>query len=413
MKLTADIIAIGSELLTPHRTDTNSLWLTERLNSIGIEVMQKTIVGDDEQRLEHAIRDSLRRSDLIISTGGLGPTEDDVTRKVFARVLGRQLTLDYDVLETIRERFASRGYQMAPNNERQALVPAGATVLPNPNGSAPGLTISHESKFIVLLPGPPREMRPMFEDQIMGELENRSRGTRIARRTLKVTGLGESALDELIAPIYGQYSNPQTTILFTNCEIEVHLTATADNLSIAERLLNELSEKLKEKVGDYIYSTAGESIEEVVGRGLAEKGHTIATAESCTGGLIAERITEVPGASRYFLGGVVSYTEDVKTKLLGVPQEMIERRGVVSGEVAEAMARGIKESTGATIGLSVTGIAGPGGGTVAVPVGSVYIGLSDDLVTSNRRLMLMGDRQLIRWRASQAALDMIRRRYLG
>ncbi|PYP89169.1 MAG: competence/damage-inducible protein A [Blastocatellia bacterium AA13] len=413
MKLTADIIAIGSELLTPHRTDTNSLWLTERLNSIGIEVMQKTIVGDDEQRLEHAIRDSLRRSDLIISTGGLGPTEDDVTRKVFARVLGRQLTLDYDVLETIRERFASRGYQMAPNNERQALVPAGATVLPNQNGSAPGLTISHESKFIVLLPGPPREMRPMFEDQIMGELENRSRGTRIARRTLKVTGLGESALDELIAPIYGQYSNPQTTILFTNCEIEVHLTATADNLSIAERLLNELSEKLKGKVGDYIYSTAGESIEEVVGRGLAEKGHTIATAESCTGGLIAERITEVPGASRYFLGGVVSYTEDVKTKLLGVPQEMIERRGVVSGEVAEAMARGIKESTGATIGLSVTGIAGPGGGTVAVPVGSVYIGLSDDLVTSNRRLMLMGDRQLIRWRTSQAALDMIRRRYLG
>src|SRR5437868_9434685 len=211
MKLTADIIAIGSELLTPHRTDTNSLWLTERLNSIGIEVMQKTIVGDDEQRLEHAIRDSLRRSDLIISTGGLGPTEDDVTRKVFARVLGRQLTLDYDVLETIRERFASRGYQMAPNNERQALVPAGATVLPNQNGSAPGLTISHESKFIVLLPGPPREMRPMFEDQIMGELENRSRGTRIARRTLKVTGLRESALDELIAPIYGQYSNPQTT----------------------------------------------------------------------------------------------------------------------------------------------------------------------------------------------------------
>src|SRR5436853_756289 len=413
MKLTADIIAIGSELLTPHRTDTNSLWLTERLNSIGIEVMQKTIVGDDEQRLEHAIRDSLRRSDLIISTGGLGPTEDDVTRKVFARVLGRQLTLDYDVLETIRERFASRGYQMAPNNERQALVPAGATVLPNQNGSAPGLTISHESKFIVLLPGPPREMRPMFEDQIMGELENRSRGTRIARRTLKVTGLGESALDELIAPIYGQYSNPQTTILFTNCEIEVHLTATADNLSIAERLLNELSEKLKEKVGDYIYSTAGESVEEVVGRGLAEKGHTIATAESCTGGLIAERITEVPGASRYFLGGVVSYTEDVKTKLLGVSQEMIERRGDVSGEVAEAMARGIKESTGATIGLSVTGIAGPGGGTVAVPVGSVYIGLSDDLVTSNRRLMLMGDRQLIRWRASQAALDMIRRRYLG
>ncbi len=413
MKVTADIIAIGSELLTPHRTDTNSLWLTDRLNSIGIEVMQKTVVGDDELRLDHAIRDSLARSELIISTGGLGPTEDDITRKIFARVLGRQLKLDYEVLEGIRERFASRGYQMPPNNERQALVPAGASVLPNPNGTAPGLMIRHEGKLLVILPGPPREMRPMFDSQIMPELETASRGVRIARRVLKVTGLGESALDEIIAPIYREYSNPSTTILFTNSEIEVHLTASGESLARAESLVSELSDKLAEKAGAYLYSTTGESIEEVIGRGLAMKRYTLATAESCTGGLIAQRITEVPGASEYFLGSVVSYAESVKVGLLGVSKELLERRGAVSGEVAEAMARGVKQVTGATIGVSVTGVAGPGGGTVSIPVGTVYIGLSDDVITSNRRLTLFGDRQLIRWRASQAALDMIRRRYLA
>ena len=413
MKVTADIIAIGSELLTPHRTDTNSLWLTERLNSIGIEVTRKTVVGDDEQRLEHAIRDSLARSDLIISTGGLGPTEDDITRKVFARVLARQLKLDYEVLESIRERFASRGYQMPPNNERQALVPAGATVLANPNGTAPGLMIRQEGKLIVILPGPPREMRPMFDGQVMTELDKASRGVRIARSVLKVTGLGESALDEIIAPIYREYSNPSTTILFTNSEIEVHLTASGESLARAESLVSELRDKLADKMGEYLYSTEGESLEEVIGRGLAMKGYTLAAAESCTGGLIAQRITEVPGASNYFLGGVVSYTEGVKTGLLGVSQELIERRGVVSGEVAEAMARGVKQVTGATIGVSVTGVAGPGGGTVSVPVGTVYVGLSDDVITSNRRLVFPGDRHLVRWRASQAALDMIRRRYLS
>ena len=257
MKVTADIIAIGSELLTPHRTDTNSLWLTERLNSIGIEVTRKTVVGDDEQRLEHAIRDSIARSDLIISTGGLGPTEDDITRKVFARVLGRQLKLDYEVLEGIRERFTSRGYQMPPNNERQALVPAGATVLPNPNGTAPGLMIKQDGKLIIILPGPPREMQPMFDGQVMNELEKTSRGVRIARSVLKVTGLGESALDEIIAPIYREYSNPSTTILFTNSEIEVHLTASAESLARAESLVSELGDKLADKMGTYLYSTTG------------------------------------------------------------------------------------------------------------------------------------------------------------
>lgn len=410
--LKAEIIAIGSELLTPHRTDTNSLWLTERLNSIGISVLQKTIVGDEESRLEEAVRDALRRSDVIISTGGLGPTEDDITRKVFARVSGRQLMLDYEVLEQIRERFASRGYQMTPNNERQALIPRGATVLPNPNGTAPGIRMDQDGKLIVLLPGPPRENQPMFNDYIMAELEKLSRGARISKRLLKVTGLGESALDDMIAEIYTPYTNPTTTILFTDSEIEIHLTATAETVARAEEIVDELADKLEERLKDHLYTTTGETLESVIGNRLLLKRYTIATAESCTGGLVAERITSVPGASDYYVGSVISYTNEAKAELLGVPREMIESRGAVSGEVAEAMARGVKERTGATIGLSVTGLAGPGGGTEAVPVGTVYIGLADDIMTSNRRLILPGDRHLIRWRASTAALEMVRRRYL-
>lgn len=410
--LRAEIIAIGSELLTPHRTDTNSLWLTGRLNSVGIEVQLKTIVGDDESILEESVRDALRRSEVIISTGGLGPTEDDITRKVFARVIGRQLTLDYEVLEGIRERFASRGYQMTPNNERQALIPQGASVLPNPNGTAPGLKMEHEGKLIVLLPGPPRENQPMFDDYVMPELERMSRGVRIAKRVLKVTGLGESALDDMIAPIYKEYTNPTTTILFTDSEIEIHLTSTAETAARAEETAEELAARLEEKLGYYVYSTTGESLEEVVGHRLRIKQFTIATAESCTGGLVAERLTSIPGSSDYFAGGVVSYTNQTKTRLLDVPEEVIEQHGPVSGEVAEAMARGVKARIGATIGVSITGTAGPGGGTDAVPVGTVYIGLADDVVTSNRRLVLMGDRHLVRWRASTVALEMVRRRYL-
>lgn len=410
--LRAEIIAIGSELLTPHRTDTNSLWLTERLNAVGIEVQLKTVVGDDEAILEESLRDALRRSAVIISTGGLGPTEDDITRKVFARVTGRQLKLDYEVLEGIRERFASRGYQMTPNNERQALILDGGKVLPNPNGSAPGIKLDQEGKLIVLLPGPPRENQPMFDDYVMPDLERMSRGVRMAKRVLKVTGLGESALDDMIAPTYKEYTNPSTTILFTDSEIEIHLTASADTAARAEEIVGELTDKLEEKLGYYLYSTSGESLEEVVGHRLRLKQFTIATAESCTGGLVAERITRVPGSSDYFVGSVISYTSEVKSHLLEVPKEMIELHGAVSGEVAEAMARGVKARTGATIGVSVTGTAGPGGGTDAVPVGTVYVGLADDVVTSNRRLVLPGDRHLVRWRASTAALEMVRRRYL-
>lgn len=410
--MNAEIIAIGSELLTPDRIDTNSLWLTEQLNSIGIDVRLKTVVGDDELRLEETLRDAIRRSQIIISTGGLGPTEDDITRKVFSRVLGRPLILDDDVLEDIRKKFATIGVTMTPNNERQALVPRDAEVLYNPRGTAPGLLIQQKHALIAMLPGPPREMKGMFADKLMPRLDKMAHGMRIRKRVMRTTGIGESTLDQKIAAIYGRYTNPKTTVLSAPGEVQIHLTATAEIAEAADRLLDELSEQIEEALYPAVFSHEGESLEEVVGRGLTIKGYTIATAESCTGGLIAERITDVAGSSNYFLEGVVSYSNAAKTRLLGVPADLIETHGAVSVEVAEAMAIGVKSRSGATIGVSVTGIAGPGGGTEEKPVGLVYVGLADDVQVDVKKLNLFGSRQEIRQRTAQAALDMVRRRFL-
>ena len=410
--LTAEIIAVGSELLTPHRTDTNSLWLTERLNSVGIEVKLKTVVGDDDARLEETIRDALKRSGVVITTGGLGPTEDDITRKIAARALSRRLTLDERVLADIRAKFLHWGRKMPEINARQAMVLEGATVLDNPNGTAPGLYVEHEGRAVTLLPGPPRELKPMFDGEVLPRLAARAGDVRVVRRVLRVTGMGESAVDERIAPVYRQYENPQTTILFTNSEIEIHLTAQGKNEQEAELLLDGLAGQIEERLGDAVFAFRGEKMEEVVGLRLAVAGFTLATAESCTGGLVAERLTEIPGSSHYFMEGVVTYSNEAKTRLLGVPAELIEEHGAVSAEVAEAMAEGVKRRAGVDFGLSVTGIAGPGGGTDAKPVGLVYIALADDAHTEHRRLMLPGDRYLIRWRSSQAALDLLRRRLI-
>jgi nicotinamide-nucleotide amidase len=410
--LTAEIIAVGSELLTPFRTDTNSLWLTEQLNSVGIELKLKTIVGDDDARLEETIKDALKRSGVVVLTGGLGPTEDDITRKIAARALGRRLSLDEKVLEEIRARFLHWGHKMPEINARQAMVIEGATVLPNPNGSAPGMYIEHESRVVVLLPGPPREMRPMFETHVASKLSEKAGGVRVARRVLRVAGLGESAVDERIAPVYTQYKNPQTTILFNNTEIEIHLTSQAGTEQEAELLLDGLAGQIEERLGDSIFAFRGETMEEVVGLRLAVGGFTLAVAESCTGGLVAHRLTETPGSSSYFMEGVVTYSNEAKQRLLGVPAALIERHGAVSAEVAEAMAEGAKARAGTDFGLSVTGVAGPSGGTPEKPVGLVYIALADDAHTEHRRLMLPGDRHLIRWRSSQAALDLLRRRLI-
>ena len=410
--LTAEIIAVGSELLTPFRTDTNSLWLTDKLNGVGVEVKLKTIVGDDDARLEETIRDALKRSGIVILTGGLGPTEDDITRKIAARALGRRLSLDEKILEEIKAKFLNLGRKMPDINARQAMVIEGAEVMPNPHGSAPGMYIEHDSRIVVLLPGPPREMRPMFESHVEARLSARAGGVSVARRVLRVAGLGESAVDERIAPVYTQHKNPQTTILFTNTDIEIHLTAQGKTEGEAELLLDGLAGQIEERLGDAIFAFRGETMEEIVGLRLGVNGFTLAVAESCTGGLIAHRLTEVPGSSNYFMEGVVTYSNESKTRLLGVPPELIDRFGAVSAEVAEAMAEGVKRRAATDFGLSITGVAGPGGGTIEKPVGLVYIALADDAHTEHRRIMLPGDRHLIRWRSSQAALDLLRRRLI-
>jgi nicotinamide-nucleotide amidase len=410
--LTAEIIAIGSELLTPDHTDTNSLWLTERLNSIGVEVKLKTIVGDDDGRLEEAIKDALRRSSIIIMTGGLGPTEDDITRKVAARALGRRLLLDERVLEELKERFLSFGRAMPQINSRQAMVIDGAEILDNPNGSAPGMYLEHEGCEIVLLPGPPRENRPMYEKFVHSKFVAKAGDVRVVRRILRVAGMGESAVDELIAPVYSQFLNPQTTILFNRSEVEVHLTAQGKTVQDAELLIDGLAGQIEDRLGDAIFAFQGEKMEEVIGLRLTVTGFTLAVAESCTGGLVASRLTEVPGSSAYLMEGVIAYSNNAKIRTLGVDSALIEKYGAVSAEVAEAMADGVRRHSDTDFGLSVTGIAGPGGGTVDKPVGLVYIALSDDAHTEHRKLMLPGDRHLIRWRSSQAALDLLRRRLI-
>lgn len=412
LMLSAEIIAIGSELLSPNKSDTNSLWLTDQLNRIGIDVKLKTIVGDDDARLEEAVKDAVKRSRAVIATGGLGPTEDDITRKVVARALGRRLTLDEKLLEEIRTKFQRFGMNMPERNSRQAMVIDGAEALPNPNGSAPGLYLEQGSCAVALLPGPPREMKPMFENHVRARLEKIAGDVRFATRLMRVTGMGESAVDEKISPIYTQFDNPQTTILFNSREIEIHLRAHGRTEGDAEALLDHLSLKIEQALGNSVFSFRGETMEEVVGRRLAMTEFTLAVAESCTGGLIAQRLTSVPGSSKYFIEGLVTYSNESKTRLLGVDKKLIKEFGAVSQQVARDMARGVRHKAKTDFGLAVTGIAGPDGGTEEKPIGLVYIALADDAHTEHRKLTLPGDRELIRWRASQAALDVLRRRLI-
>lgn len=410
--LSAEIIAIGSELLTPEKTDTNSLWLTEKLNEIGVEVKLKTIVGDDALRLEEAIRDAVKRSDVVITTGGLGPTEDDITRQISARAIGRELVYRDDLETDLRERFRRWGREMPEINKRQAFVIDGALVLPNPNGSAVGMLAETDGKYLVVLPGPPRELKPMFENHVFGELKAKAGEKVFRKRVLKISGMGESAIDEAIAPIYSRYASVQTSILFNKSEVEVHLTAQGANDLEADALNEEIAGKIVDKLGLAVFSTRGEEMEEVVGRLLIETGATLAVAESCTGGLIGERLTSVAGSSRYFIEGAVAYANEAKTRALGVAPDLIEAHGAVSGEVAEALARGMRERAATDYAVSVTGIAGPTGGSEEKPIGTIFIGYADKSKVKHFKIILPGDRFLIRWRASQAALDYLRRQIL-
>ena len=414
--MNAEIIAIGSELLTPFRKDTNSLYLTEKLNQLGVAVKFKTVVGDDRPDLVATAQHAIFRSDIVIFMGGLGPTEDDLTREAVAEALGLELKRDPEVLRKIEERFASFGRKMTPNNEKQADVIAGGVVLPNRSGTAPGQWISGKyegrERIVILLPGPPLELKPLFEEQCFERLRAKLPTAYIATRVLKVAMLGESAVDARVAPIYKRYPDIQTTILAGAGDVQFNLFKRAESREEAEARVEELAGLIEDELGDALYSSKGESLEQIIGYYLQMRNATLAVAESCTGGMIGGRIASVAGSSRYFLGGAIVYSNELKTKFADVPAGVIAKHGAVSSEVAAAMAEGIREKTGATLGLSVTGIAGPGGGTAEKPVGLVYLAVNGERGTEVVERKFPGDRHRIQMFATQQALDLVRQRLM-
>jgi nicotinamide-nucleotide amidase len=406
----AEIIAVGSEMLTPERVDTNSLYLTAELNNLGVEVVCKSVIGDDRDRLAAAVRQSMARSGVVILSGGLGPTEDDVTREAVAQAVDRKLVFHSEIADGIARRFAQMKRTMAEINKRQAFVIEGAEVLPNDRGTAPGQWLEESGAVAMLLPGPPHELKAMFERYCVPRLHRVLPRQAIRTLLLRVTGMSESELDALISPVYKRYSNPATTILAANGDLQVHLRARCGSEADAERLLAEVAAPIELLLADRIYSRNGDPIEAVVGGLLRESHATLAVAESCTGGLLGERITSVAGSSDYFAGGVITYSNEMKIELLGVPPETIDQFGAVSRETAEAMAMGARWRAKSTYALAITGIAGPGGGSESKPVGTVWVGIADGAGAVAVHRQFLGDRARIRVFSTQMALDMLRRK---
>jgi nicotinamide-nucleotide amidase len=413
----SEIIAVGSEMLTPYRQDTNSLYVTEKLNELGVTVAFKTIVGDRQRDLVNALRSALARTDIVVVMGGLGPTEDDLTRESAAEALSINLRRSPDQVVALAARAATWRIPMPENNLKQADVLDGAAILPNPNGSAPAQWLDTAfdgyRKLLMLLPGPPNECRPLFDAQCIPRLRELVPSRAIAKRTLRAAMIPESQADKLLAPIYTEYKDIETTILAHAGDIQLTLLCAKPTIEAAQKRVDELATCIEEALEDWLYSSGNESadsLEQIVLYYLGLRGATLAVAESCTGGMIAQRITGVPGSSRSFLGGAIAYSNEMKTAFAGVPPELIAAQGAVSADVAEALAYGIRRFTGATLGLGVTGIAGPTGGTEAKPVGLVYIALSDAQKTGSIERAFRGDRDRIRQWTTQQALDLVRRR---
>jgi nicotinamide-nucleotide amidase len=413
----AEIIAVGSEMLTPFRQDSNSLYLTRRLNELGVDVAYKTIVGDKRDQLVSVAKTALSRADILIFTGGLGPTEDDLTREAVAEALEIRLKRDADLVADMYARFARRRIKMPENNTKQADVLAGAQILKNPKGTAPGQWLEGmhlgQKRIIVLLPGPPWEMEALYETEVRPRFEAALPSAFIATRELKTAMLPESTADQIASPIYKKYPDVETTILAAAGEVQFHLKAVAGSLAEAQEKVDRLANELEDAMDDTVFSSNGESLEQIVGYYLQMRGATLATAESCTGGMLAERLTKVSGSSRYFLGGAVVYSNDLKTGFCDVPPLMIAEHGAVSKPVAAALAEGIRKRCKATLGVGITGVAGPTGGTEQKPVGLVFIALAD--ATGKTEVVerkFTGDRDRIRLFATQQALDMVRRKLI-
>jgi nicotinamide-nucleotide amidase len=417
----AEIIAAGSEMLTPFRQDTNSLYLTSKLNELGVQVAFKTIVGDNLAHLTGAAKAAIARADIVVFSGGLGPTEDDLTREAVGAALGLRLRRDNDILAGMYKRFAARRMAMPPNNAKQADVLAGAEVMENVNGSAPGqyidTVVGRHRKIVILLPGPPKELKPMYEAECQPRLAASLPERHMERRLLRMALIPESQVDARTAPIYKLYKDVETTILAGSGEIQLHFVCAKASDAEAQARVDELAEKIEAEMGEAVFSSHGESLEEMVLLMLGLRHMTLAAAESCTGGLLAERLTAVPGSSRYFLGGAVAYADKLKTTFAEVPEEMVRTDGPVSEAVARAMAEGIQRRTGASVGVGITGIAGPGPGVgpdEGKPIGLVYVAISfaGERKAKVTELHLAGDRERIRLWASQHALELLRRSLL-
>ena len=412
----AEIIAVGSEMLTPFRTDTNSLALTAELNRLGVTLAFKSVVGDSLAQLTDAARIALRRADIVLFSGGLGPTEDDLTREAVAAALGIGMTRDQAVVEQLKQRFAKRGIEIREINYKQGDILSGAVLLPNSNGTAPGQWLETQfdghRRIAVLLPGPPKELTALFAEQVRHRLQAIVPQQSIATGVLRMAVVPESEVDARTSPIYGEYTDVQTTILSTQGEIQLHFLCAKATEAEAQARVDEVLGRCEQEMLDFVFSAQDESLEQVVLLMLGMRNLTLATAESCTGGLIAQRFTSVPGSSRSFLGGAVVYGDTLKTTFADVPKELIQRHGAVSEEVARALAEGIRRRTRADLGISVTGIAGPGGATLHKPVGRVYIAIAGELATSAHEFNLMGDRERVRWFASQHALALLRQRLM-
>jgi nicotinamide-nucleotide amidase len=407
----AALVAVGSELLGPLRADTNTLWLTQQLLDAGVEVVARHTVVDDPELLASVLRGALAGADLVITTGGLGPTADDVTREAAAAALGRPLVSDPAIVDGLRARFASFGRAMPPVNEKQGDLIEGATALDNTRGTAPGQRIEHEGRLLVLLPGPPGEMKPLFEAYVRPGV--RSRGRVIRRRVLRIAAMSESQVDEIVAPLYRAVENPRTTILGAPGQIELHLVGEGASALEAEEAIESLAAGMRERLPGRIFSEDGRELPAVVGELLVGRSLTLAIAESCTGGLLSARLTDVPGASRFLERSFVTYSNRSKIDEIGVDPTLLDARGAVSSEVAAAMAAGARQVAGAGVGIGITGIAGPDGGTADKPVGLVFIALDGDAGTWVHRARFPGGRTRVRFQATQIALEMLRRGLLG
>lgn len=411
--LRAEIIAVGSELLTPTRVDTNSLFITEHLNRLGVDVLEKHVVGDDRTWLTEAIRLSLTRAQIVILSGGLGPTEDDLTREAAAAALGRELIFSAEQEAILMRRFSQFHRKMAENNRRQTYLIDGAEAIPNPHGTAPGQFYRTSEGALFLLPGPPRELQPMMTEQVVPRLTPLLPKQVLRTRSFRIAGMGESDLDSLIAPVYTKYTNPTTTVLSGPGDLSVTLFARCASENEADTLLKEVGDPIAGLLGDRVYSTDDEPLEIVIGRLLRARGETVATAESCTGGLVAARLTEFAGSSDFFAASFVTYTDEQKQKLLHVPPAVLAEHTAVSAPAAIHMAEGARAQTGCTYAVSTTGYAGPGGGTEENPVGTVFVGIASPAGTVVKRLRYGGDRSRVRLLTTQAALDLLRRVIAG